>query len=252
DYSALPHEDLLKHGLRSFARLIEVDPDQVIEDFRRERQRHTPRLVPELPKLPSRRAVAIVAVPVVAVAAAAVLGFVLWPRESMARGSTITNAASLRTPAPPSSRVASPPPTPPRPSVPPQPEPEPEAELKPEPPVAPLMHESGASIPEFGVGKGIVGHDLVGETHQFSVGDRAWFWTRIEGGVAGRMITHVWIHEGDEALRVPVKVGGSRWRAHSYKDLNARSEGDWVVEARDETGRVLARSKFVCSARSTR
>ena len=87
----------------------------------------------------------------------------------------------------------------------------------------------------------------MGEATRFAEGERAWFWTRIEGGGAGDSIDHVWIHEGREALVVPVEIGGARWRTNSYKILNPGSAGRWTVEARDSEGRVLARREFTCT-----
>ena len=108
---------------------------------------------------------------------------------------------------------------------------------------------SGLKITGHGVGTGIANHDLVGRTDRFAEGDRAWFWSRVEGGEPGDMISHVWIHDGVETLRVPIRLGSSRWRTHSYKVMNAGSAGSWIVEARDAAGWVLARREFSCSPR---
>ena len=113
---------------------------------------------------------------------------------------------------------------------------------------APLPSASGASIPELGVGRGIAGHDLTGQTTRFTEGERVYFWTRIEGA-AGQTIQHVWLHDGKEVLRVPIRVQAKRWRSHSWKVLNHGSSGKWVVEARDSSGRVLARREFSCRPR---
>ena len=108
---------------------------------------------------------------------------------------------------------------------------------------------SRLSIPEHGVGQGVVQRKLVGRTERFKEGDRVWYWTLIQGGAPGESIDHVWLHEGEEAFRVTLKLGGSRWRTQSYNDLNPGSEGDWAVEARNDAGRVLARQEFRCSER---
>ncbi|HXI02169.1 MAG TPA: DUF2914 domain-containing protein [Candidatus Saccharimonadales bacterium] len=115
-------------------------------------------------------------------------------------------------------------------------------------PVAPSAGVTGLRVAEFGTGRGVAGHELVGETDRFAEGERVWFWTRIEGGAAGMSIEHVWLHDGEEVIRVPLNVGGSRWRTQSYKDLGPGSGGRWAVEARDASGRVLARREFVCVA----
>lgn len=106
---------------------------------------------------------------------------------------------------------------------------------------------AGMSIPRHGVGTGVVDHELVGETGQFAEGSLVWFWTHVQGATPGQRIHHVWIHEGREVLSTPLRLGGARWRTQSYKTLHPGSKGDWVVEARDDGGQVLARSAFVCS-----
>ena len=123
----------------------------------------------------------------------------------------------------------------------------PPARPKPEekPTHAPLSAVAGISIPELGVGRGIAGHDLTRPATRFSEGERVYFWTRIEGA-AGKTIQHVWLHDGKEVLRVPIRVQGKRWRSHSWKIMKHGSSGGWVVEARDSSGRVLARREFSC------
>ena len=81
---------------------------------------------------------------------------------------------------------------------------------------------------------------------RFHEGKQVSFWTRIEGGVPGDRIVHVWSHQGNEIARVPLRVGGSPWRTHSTKTLREGSTGNWSVEARDAAGVVLARHAFTC------
>lgn len=104
---------------------------------------------------------------------------------------------------------------------------------------------TGATIASHGVGTGVQDHTLIGEAAEFPVGTTAWFFTDVRDA-AGSTIQHVWLHQGREELRVPLRIGGDRWRTHSYKTLRPGSSGDWVVEARDGEGRVLARSVFRC------
>jgi hypothetical protein len=105
---------------------------------------------------------------------------------------------------------------------------------------------SGLSIPEHGVGTGVENRQLVGRGDRFRAGTRVWFWTRVEGGASGNAVDHVWLHEGTEAARVSLKLGGARWRTQSAKTLHPGSAGEWAVEARDAAGHVLARREFVC------
>ena len=103
---------------------------------------------------------------------------------------------------------------------------------------------SGLGVPEFGIGTGVRNRQLVGRSDRFTAGTAAWFWTRVDGGQRGDTIEHVWLHEGVEAARISLGVGGARWRTQSSKTL--RSTGTWAVEARDAAGRVLARTEFHC------
>ncbi|MGH9869668.1 MAG: DUF2914 domain-containing protein [Candidatus Polarisedimenticolia bacterium] len=265
DFSALPGEDVVRRGLQSFAWLVEVDPDQVLADFREERQRSaaaSPRPEPpNLPKpskpsmpskAPARRAARIV-VPALVVLTVAAAAFIFWPRASAPTKSGPAPAVALlrvpaseparapvtvKEPVKEPARIAPPLPAPPAP---------PSVPRESAPVLKPPIGASGVSVPEHGVGRRIARLELVGETSRFTEGERVYFWTRVQGGSAGQRIDHVWIHDGVEALRVPVRLGGVRWRAHSYKLMNARSAGSWAVEARDKTGRVLARSEFTCS-----
>ena len=108
---------------------------------------------------------------------------------------------------------------------------------------------SRLSIPEYGVGKGVVHHELVGKAETFAEGERVWFWTLLQGGAPGESIDHVWLHEEKEAFRVRMELGGARWRTRSYHDLGHGSTGRWAVEARNQAGRVLARQEFRCAER---
>jgi cytoskeleton protein RodZ len=108
-----------------------------------------------------------------------------------------------------------------------------------------LTRPGGMSVPEYGVGTGVEDRALVGARDRFAEGTQAWFWTLVEGGASGDRIEHVWLHEGVEAARIGLDIGGARWRTQSAKTL--RSSGNWAVEARDANGRVLARTEFVCT-----
>jgi cytoskeletal protein RodZ len=104
------------------------------------------------------------------------------------------------------------------------------------------------SIPEFGVGTRVVNHRLVGAGDRFAEGTRVWFWTLVHGGSSGDTVRHVWIHEGRVTNNIRLAIGGWHWRTHTRKYLSPGSAGHWAVEARDATGRVLARNEFECVA----
>jgi hypothetical protein len=107
---------------------------------------------------------------------------------------------------------------------------------------------SEVTIIDYGVGTDVVDHRLVGKRERFAEGEQVSFWTRLQGGKTGERIRHVWLHEGRRMSSVPLRIGGWHWRTHSRKTMMPGSEGRWAVEARDEAGRVLARSEFYCTA----
>jgi len=100
------------------------------------------------------------------------------------------------------------------------------------------------AIPEFGVGRRVVGQRLEGRGRRFEEGSVVAFWTRVVGGSRGETIRHVWLHRGRPVQSVTLELGGANWRTHSRKTL--RGTGAWEVEARDAEDRVLARAGFDC------
>ena len=115
-------------------------------------------------------------------------------------------------------------------------------------PLGGAQEEPELAVPDHGVGTEVVDRDLAGEKDAFAEGETVWFWTRVTGGADGDRIRHVWLREGEEMLSVGLTLGGPHWRTWSHKTLHAGASGAWVVEARDEDDRVLARSTFTCSA----
>ncbi|UCF69449.1 MAG: DUF2914 domain-containing protein, partial [Acidobacteriota bacterium] len=104
------------------------------------------------------------------------------------------------------------------------------------------------SVAEFGVGQAVVHRQLVGRSDEFDLGDRAAFFTRVVGGASGERIRHVWLHESRQVQVIELELGGPHWRTYSEKRL--RAVGQWTVEARDTSDRVLARASFTCSPTS--
>jgi cytoskeletal protein RodZ len=97
-----------------------------------------------------------------------------------------------------------------------------------------------------GVGTDVVDQQLFGRSDTFAIGTRVAFWTQVAGGRPGDTIRHVWSHHGRTEGAVNLQVGGPSWRTQSRWMLVGGAEGDWVVEARDREGRVLARHEFRC------
>ena len=104
--------------------------------------------------------------------------------------------------------------------------------------------EGRLSIADFGVGTGIVNHQLENQAEHFKEGTEVWFWTRVLGGEAGEPIRHIWLYENREVYSVELTLGGPHWRTQSHKTLHSGSVGRWAAEVRDLTGLVMARQEF--------
>jgi cytoskeleton protein RodZ len=154
---------------------------------------------------------------------------------------------AMETP-PPEETVATPEPAPepaPRRVAAAEPAPSPPATRAAEP--APSATDSvRLSVSEAGVGTAVVNRALEGQGDRFAEGTRIVFWTRVLGGQPGDEIRHVWIREGAEVGSVTLAVNASHWRTHSRRTLREGAAGSWAVEARDASGRVLARREFLC------
>ena len=254
DHGALPEDESVRDGLQAFARLVDVDPDEVVDDYLRERElyrRAAPSdvevaVVPDVPQVPdvvmqrtasrSSRWPGLFALGAAALVLAAA-GF-SWLQfsgrhEPVAENPVSSNEVLLV----PESTTETP-------DVLLSPAAELSEPTAPAPLAGAAVMPSGLVIAHHGVGTGVVNHELIGEAEQFAEGTQVWFWTRVEGATSGQTIRHVWIHEGQEALSVSLRLGGARWRTQSYKNLHSGTTGHWVVEARDEAGRVLASREF--------
>jgi hypothetical protein len=72
---------------------------------------------------------------------------------------------------------------------------------------------------------------------------RIYFFSELRN-LSGHKVTHRWEHNGKVMAEVPIRVGGDRWRAHSYKTLDPSLTGEWKVTVVDETGATLSASSF--------
>jgi hypothetical protein len=151
-------------------------------------------------------------------------------------------------PAPPSVAPAAAPtaaaanPEPPVPSI--EPPVKPARRRRPTAPIATPPGPSSMSILESGLGRLVAGRRLLEPAGSFPEGSIVWFSTRVTGGAPGERIRHVWIREGRPVQSIPLRIGARDWRTHSRKTVYGA--GQWAVEARDESGRVLARAEFTC------
>jgi cytoskeletal protein RodZ len=285
-YDALPPDAEVEDLLRRYGAFLELDVEDLVDSFRRERPE---RIVPPTPEpepvetspqvepetAPPEEAVeepppavepeppaevgpvaagrpegALPVLPVVLGALAVlVVAVLLW---SMLRGDGDATEAAARQPTSPAEIETS--------ADAPRTVPEPEAEAepaesttpeplaaRPAPPAAPVEHDAGPRIREHGVGTDVVDHRLVGASDRFEAGTQVWFWTRVEDGEPGSRIVHVWIHDGREVERIALRVGSRNWRTQSAKRIY--EPGTWTVEARTEDGRVLARDELTAETR---
>ena len=113
-----------------------------------------------------------------------------------------------------------------------------------DPPAEPSVY----TVSDFGVGLSGQTARVAAPAEPFHEGDVVAFSTRVVGGRAGQSIRHVWIHGGRAVQSIRLRVGASDWRTHSTKTL--WGAGSWSVEARDESGQVLARAAFDCERKA--
>lgn len=268
EFDSLPDDATMMACLRAYAERLEVDAELMIEDYTRERDACLQQLTEALPDplvetvpitadttagqrpAPPRALVGMLILAAVAIAGA------WWTFSGDATPQawngtqTASRTARPETPQEPVAAITAPIETE---AAPAQKQPE-TTPAPPKPPVerpAPAPPNPAAtatlSISDHGVGTAVENRQLVGRSDRFAEGTQVWFWTNVTGGTRGDRIDHVWLQDGVEKLRIPLNIGGSRWRTQSSKTLHAGAAGDWAVEARDDQGRVLARTDFVCT-----
>ena len=109
------------------------------------------------------------------------------------------------------------------------------------------VEPSSLTIKEAGLGEGVENRTLLGAGDIFMEGSKVYFFTWVIDGKQGDYVTHVWIHEEEEKLRIELAIGGPSWRTWSYKNLHPGSAGNWSVEVRDPSGKVLESMRFKCT-----
>jgi transcriptional regulator with XRE-family HTH domain len=242
DLASLPGGPFGRSYLRSYAEFLGIDPEPILGAYRSQevRQGLAPsdsrdRTVRELAQLLDRRPgkkrihpwPAIAAV--VALFALAAFFLARWPsREPLRapppeppRGRSVAPAKAEAV----AVEAARPP--------------EPALEKEPHPP-------DRLVVAEAALGTEIVNHTVTGRKDRFSEGERVAFWTRVHAASPGGVIHHYWLHEGRAVMKTVLRIGSANWRTFSRYTLPEGSSGSWVVEARDDKGRVLAREEFLC------
>jgi hypothetical protein len=92
-----------------------------------------------------------------------------------------------------------------------------------------------AAVTEAKLGKNVVDRQLVDESAEFAVGEKAFLWVKVEGA-ANETLTVTWVM-GENKYPVELKVGGSPWRTWASKTL--QSAGAWSVTVSDSSGKTL-------------
>lgn len=239
DLESLPSGPFGRSYLRSYAEFLGIDPEPILHSYRSqeadkglgpvERQeramRELSRLIERRPaKKRSRLS------PVLGAVVAASALFALWwasrsPEPASAPQAPLVEKAAAANLVSPLQEA----------------EPEPERPPEKEP-----SRPTTISVSESALGTGVVSHVVTGRGNRFSEGERVLFLTRVVAAEPGDVIHHYWLHEGRAVMRANLRIGGPHWRTFSRYTLPKGSSGTWVVEARDDTGRVLAREEFLC------
>lgn len=96
------------------------------------------------------------------------------------------------------------------------------------------------------VATGVEDREPVGEAESFpaSVGT-LYFYTVFEGDFAETTLEHVWLREGEEVARVPLRVRGPRWRTWSTKQVPTDWTGNWTAQVVAADDQVLSTVSFV-------
>lgn len=105
--------------------------------------------------------------------------------------------------------------------------------------------ESAVEVTRAVVATGVEDREPVGEATTFpaEVGT-VYFYTVFEGDFPESGFEHVWLRDGEEIARVPVRAAGPRWRTWTSKTIPADWTGAWTVRVVDGDGTELASVDF--------
>jgi len=261
DLGALPSGPFGKGYLRTYAKLLGLDPEPILEAYRAmEQQRGVGsaeaelRMLDELSHLVGRRGAGekrpalrdvgrarlVLTLAGLALVFGALGSYLIGGRVREPSSST---SPTLSEPRPPVLERRLPEVVPPHGQEPPESRTH-RAGVKASPPPP----SDALEVSDHGVGTGLAGGSLVGQSDRFPEGTRVAFWTRVLGGRPGHVIRHVWFREGQAVMSADLPVGGPHWRTYSRLLLAEGSAGSWAAEARTSDGRLLARQEFLCES----
>ena len=108
-----------------------------------------------------------------------------------------------------------------------------------------VAQAAGLSVETSAICEDVVDREPVDEGTSFSVSvGRLYYFTKIVGAETATEVTHVWWFGSVERARITLPVGGSSWRTHSSKVLQAHEIGTWRVEVIDADGNNLETVEF--------
>ncbi len=100
--------------------------------------------------------------------------------------------------------------------------------------------QAEVQILDVKLGKGVADREIVEETADFALNERAYLWLRV-AGAAGKTIQILW-EQGDQSYSMELSIGGDPWRTWCYK--TAALAGDWAVTVKDQDGNILKKMDF--------
>jgi hypothetical protein len=100
--------------------------------------------------------------------------------------------------------------------------------------------QAGLKVDEMKLGTAVENREIVGESAEFTVGQKAYVWMKVVGG-AGDSLSVTWEY-GEKSYTTVLAIGGSPWRTWSYKTLYGA--GDWKVKVTDSAGGLLKELEF--------
>jgi hypothetical protein len=95
------------------------------------------------------------------------------------------------------------------------------------------------------VATGVMEREPIGAAESFpaDVGT-VYFYTIFEGDFAEVDLHHVWLRDGEEMARIPLRARGPRWRTWSSKQIPPEWSGKWTVQVVAGDDQVLKAVEF--------
>lgn len=105
--------------------------------------------------------------------------------------------------------------------------------------------ESDVQVTRAVVATAVQDREPAGEATSFPADiGTVYFYSVFEGDFEERPFEHVWLRDGEEVARVPLRARGPRWRTWSSKEIPADWAGSWTVRVVDGDGNELSSVDF--------